>query len=190
MRPTAKSYSLGQGWRRQRPSLTPRRRRDPRRGLLPSTTSLPGTALRAPTAMATSLSVRVTPNAHPRSAWSPARPRLPLSHRTPAFADRDAQARRVEAVHSSSSPLCVLHSSALSARESSRLATPQVAPTRVGSSLRTFVPLAACSLLRIPPEFGAYLRWTTIPSRRKRPPLCVISEASRDKVKGRTALRD
>src|SRR5437867_3992347 len=67
--------------------------------------------------MATSLFLRVTLNAHPRSAWSPARPRSPLSRRTPAFADRDAQAHRVEAVPSLSSPFCV-RSSVLSARRS------------------------------------------------------------------------
>src|SRR5207249_6930895 len=72
--------------------------RDPGRDLLPSASRCPSPALRAASAMVTSRSVRLTPNAHPRAARCPAGSRRLLSQRTPASADRDAQARGVEAV--------------------------------------------------------------------------------------------
>jgi hypothetical protein len=81
----------------QRPSTpyaTPRI--DPRRGLLPSTTSDPFPALRAPTAMATSLPVRVTSDADTGPAGSSVRPRCALPRRAPTSADRHPQPRGIE----------------------------------------------------------------------------------------------
>jgi hypothetical protein len=69
---------------------------DPRRGPLPSAASNPFPALRAPTAMATSLPVRVTPNTDTGSAGSPVRPQRPLPRRAPTSPDRHAQPRGIE----------------------------------------------------------------------------------------------
>jgi hypothetical protein len=140
------------------PHATPRI--DPRRGPLPSATSDPFPAPRAPTAMAASFPVRVTSYADSGSAGSPVQRLCPLARRAPPSADRHAQPRGIEP------PAVRRDGDRCGVRLSFNPTRRVELATRVALlALWNRIPRASrwrppYRVSRIRPKRGLYLRWT------------------------------
>ena len=129
--------------------------------------------------MATSLPVRITPDADTGSAGSPDRSWRPLPRWAAASADRHAETRRVEAARGPARWRSLRRPSILPTYEASRA---RDLPASLGPA-EPFFPQFPLSIAFFVPPFssksGVYFRWTTTPHYPAGAPASHLTQARR-----------